>query len=39
MGVFLGDLLSETWAIIGAVSFGILGIVLSLSMSNQAQDY
>jgi hypothetical protein len=38
IGVFLGNFFSDTWAIIGAVSLGVIGLILSISMSNQTQD-
>ena len=39
IGVYLGNIISDTWAIIGAISMGLVGLLISISMSKQVQDF
>ena len=39
IGVYLGNIFSETWAIVGAICLGLLGLLISISMSKQVQDF
>ena len=39
IGVYLGNIFSETWAVVGAVCLGLLGLFISISMSKQVQDF
>jgi hypothetical protein len=39
IGVYLGNIFSETWAVVGAICLGLAGILISISMSKQVQDF
>ena len=39
IGVYLGNIFSETWAIVGAICLGLVGLLISISMSKQVQDF
>ena len=39
IGVYLGNIFSETWAIVGAICLGLAGLLISISMSKQVQDF
>ena len=39
IGVYLGNIFSETWAVVGAICLGLLGLFISISMSKQVQDF
>lgn len=39
IGVYLGNIFSETWALVGAISLGLVGLLISISMSKQVQDF
>jgi hypothetical protein len=39
IGVYLGNIISDTWAIVGAVCFGLVGILISISMSKQVKYF
>jgi hypothetical protein len=39
IGIYLGNIFSETWAIVGAVCLGMVGLFISISMSKQVQDF
>ena len=39
IGIYLGNIFSETWAVVGAICLGLIGLLISISMSKEVQDF